>query len=184
MGWHLAPSLHAEGALAALNQAIALADGKVEGLIHHSDRDVQYTCLDYLLRLQEVGARPSMGTTGNCYENALAERVNGTLKVEYCLEDGFVDYPQAWKAVSQVVTLYNNDRPHLALDYLTPTQVYLRHLHSPVAPTQIDSSSAHDPPACLDHSATAQGEGADYTLFSAVPCQHISGLDKVSPKTR
>lgn len=139
MGWHLAPSLHAEGALAALNQAIALADGKVEGLIHHSDRDVQYTCLDYLLRLQEVGARPSMGTTGNCYENALAERVNGTLKVEYCLEDGFVDYPQAWKAVSQVVTLYNNDRPHLALDYLTPTQVYLRHLHSPVAPTQIDS---------------------------------------------
>lgn len=131
MGWELSPSLAAEGALAALDQAIATAQGPLQGLIHHSDRGCQYTSIDYLLRLQATGARPSMGEKGNCYDNALAERINGILKIEYGLDGCFVNFAQARQATQQAIMLYNQDRPHLALHYHTPVEVYCRHLHSP-----------------------------------------------------
>jgi transposase InsO family protein len=127
LGWHLAPSLHAQGALTALNRAVHQAQGPLSGLIHHSDRGCQYTSMEYLLRLQEVGARPSMGQKGNCYENAIAERLNGILKLEYGLDATFRSLAQAQKAVQEALMLYNELRPHCSLKMRTPHQVYAAH---------------------------------------------------------
>ena len=68
--------------------------------------------------------RSSMGEVGNCYENALAERVNGILKGEYGLDDLFIDKEHAQKAVREAVWLYNYERPHLALNYGKPAEIY------------------------------------------------------------
>ena len=71
-----------------------------------------------------------MGEVGNCYDNAVAERVNGILKLEYGLDDIFVDLGQAQRAVEQAVWLYNHERPHLSLNYQTPDYVYVNYFAS------------------------------------------------------
>lgn len=126
VGYALSSSLATEGSLRALNQAIGqTANNDRKGLIHHSDHGVQYSAWPYADRLQSVGMRPSMGEVGNCYENALAERVNGILKCEYSLDDLFVDSQHALAAVEQAIWLYNYERPHLSLDYRKPAEVHL-----------------------------------------------------------
>lgn len=125
VGYDLSSSLAVEGCLRALNQAITQTEsGRLCGLIHHSDHGIQYTAEPYGQRLNSVGMRPSMGEVGNCYENALAERMNGILKCEYGLDDLFVDQAQALKAVQEAVWLYNYERPHLALGYRKPAEVH------------------------------------------------------------
>lgn len=126
VGYDLSSSLAAEGALRALNQALAQSDSRrLAGLVHHTDHGVQYTALPYGDRLDAFGIRPSMGEVGNCYENALAERINGILKGEYGLDDLFVNPQQARLATEQAVRLYNYERPHLSLNYRKPAQVHL-----------------------------------------------------------
>lgn len=71
--------------------------------------------------------KSSMGEVGNCYDNAVAERVNGILKLEYGLNDLFVSAKQASRATGEAVWLYNYDRPHLALNYQCPHDVYINH---------------------------------------------------------
>ncbi|WPD25076.1 MAG: IS3 family transposase [Candidatus Electrothrix scaldis] len=125
VGFDLSSSLAVEGCDRALKQAIAQADGAdLRGLIHHSDHGVQYTAWLYRERLQKMEIRSSMGEVGNCYENALAERVNGILKGEYGLDDLFIDKEHAQKAVREAVWLYNYERPHLALNYGKPAEIY------------------------------------------------------------
>jgi len=128
MGWDLSNSLSLEGALRAMQRAIAEAGGKVQGLIHHSDHGSQYTSRDYLALLQQAGVRPSMGAVGNAYDNAVAERVNGILKLEFLLDQRFPDAATARRAVGNAIGLYNAKRPHLSLDYATPAEVYARGL--------------------------------------------------------
>lgn len=125
VGFDLSSSLALEGCRRSLAQAIQQANGaNLCGLIHHSDHGVQYTAWPYRQHLQQMGIRSSMGQVGNCYENALAERVNGILKCEYGLNDLFIDKAQAQKAVVQAVWLYNYERPHLALNYSKPAEIY------------------------------------------------------------
>lgn len=124
VGYDLSSSLAVEGALRALNRATEQHPGSLAGLIHHSDHGVQYTASAYVDRLGERKIRSSMGEVGNCYENALAERVNGILKIEYGLDDLFVDMAQAQTAVEEAIWLYNYERPHLSLGYCKPAQVY------------------------------------------------------------
>ena len=125
VGYDLSSSLAAEGCLRALNQAIAQTQSlDLAGLIHHSDHGIQYTAWPYGDRLRSVDMRPSMGEVGNCYENALAERMNGILKCEYGLDDLFVDLPHAQSAVREAIWLYNFERPHLALDDAKPAVVH------------------------------------------------------------
>jgi len=128
VGYDLSSSLAAEGSLRALNRAIEQADSNnnsLAGLIHHSDHGVQYTAWPYVDRLRSLSIRPSMGEVGNCYENALAERVNGILKGEYALDDLFLDAHHALDAVEQAIWLYNYERPHLSLGYRKPAQIHL-----------------------------------------------------------
>lgn len=127
VGYDLSDSLAVEGTLRALNQALRRAKGRVKGLIHHSDHGIQYTCYAFRNRLKKYGIEQSMGEVGNCYDNAIAERVNGILKLEYGLEHLFASTRQAKRAVREAVWLYNNERPHMALGYQIPHYVYINY---------------------------------------------------------
>lgn len=127
MGYDLSLSLSLEGAARAVQMAITQAGHPLDGLIHHSDHGVQYTSGPYRELLGHHHIRSSMGEVGNCYDNAVAERVNGILKLEYGLDETFVDLAQAQRAVEQAVWLYNHERPHLALNYQKPYQVYVNY---------------------------------------------------------
>ena len=83
VGWRVSNSLHADLALDALEMAIWRRQRQdLTGLIHHSDRGVQYLSIRYTERLAEAGAVRSVGSRGDSYDNALAESVNGLYKAE------------------------------------------------------------------------------------------------------
>lgn len=130
VGFDLSLSLAVEGCQRALNLALTHVPQLSPGLVHHSDHGVQYTAQAYRAILTERHIRSSMGEVGNCYENALAERMNGILKLEYGLDSLFVDLDQARTATVQAVYLYNYDRPHLALNFLVPAEA---HFACPIA---------------------------------------------------
>ena len=92
-------------------------------LIHHSDRGLQYCSGDYQAALKEYAIQPSMTDGYDCYQNALAERVNGILKQEFLLEKcgSFEDLK---KVIDQSIELYNEVRPHLSLGMQTPNQAH------------------------------------------------------------
>lgn len=131
IGYDLCQTLAVEGALRAFNMAVKQAGGRqaIEGLIHHSDHGIQYVCQAYRDRLRQCGVKLSMGEVGNCYDNAVAERVNGILKIEYGLDERFVSHRQALQATHEAVWLYNHERPHLSLNYNKPYDVYIKHLN-------------------------------------------------------
>lgn len=123
VGWCLWPDLTSTGALNALRMAVG-AEGVKEGLIHHSDRGIQYCCTDYVVFLEGAKIGISMTENGDPYENAVAERVNGILKDEYGLNDTFADYLAANEAVKTAVHKYNNIRPHASCNYLVPAEAH------------------------------------------------------------
>ncbi len=123
VGYHLSEDLRAEGPLQALKMAMC---GKEYGygLIHHSDRGLQY-CSDEYQRLLAAGQiKPSMTEKYDPYQNAVAERVNGILKDEFALERGFAHHLEAVAVVGESVGIYNSLRPHLSCHYLTPEQMH------------------------------------------------------------
>jgi putative transposase len=123
VGAHIGDNLEAEGCLHALEDALhELPAGKHP--IHHSDRGCQYCCHAYVERLQARGLPISMTEILHCYENALAERVNGILKQEYEMDRTFRTKAQAIAAFRQAVFLYNHRRPHLMLNYRFPADVH------------------------------------------------------------
>ena len=123
VGSYIGDSLEAEGCIKALDAALLELPASAHP-IHHSDRGCQYCCHPYVERLQQRGLPVSMTEVLHCYENALAERVNGILKQEYELDRTFRTKAQAIAAFLQGVWLYNHRRPHLALQYRTPSQVH------------------------------------------------------------
>jgi len=126
VGYAVWENLTTDGPLAALAQALQQRPPQVSDtrLIHHSDRGSQFTDQRFRQHLHDHQADPSMGAVGDCYDNALAERMNGILKDEYYLDARFTDIAQVRQAVQQAVWLYNHDRPHLALDYQVPYHVH------------------------------------------------------------
>lgn len=124
MGWCLAPGLHAQHTIEALQMAIRNAGCSLKGLIHHSDRGCQYCCEKYVKLLQDNGIEISMTQSGDPRDNAIAERVNGILKTEWLYDDHFIGMEDAYKRVAEVINIYNTRRPHLSLDYKTPEQAY------------------------------------------------------------
>lgn len=123
VGWCLWPDLTSCGALNALKMAVE-SEGVSPGLIHHSDRGIQYCCTDYVMSLQGSKIEISMTENGDPYENAIAERVNGILKDEYDLQSTFADYLEASEAVKSAVSKYNNLRPHASCNYMVPTDAH------------------------------------------------------------
>ena len=94
----------------------------IQGLIHHSDRGVQYCCKEYVELLKTNNIRISMTENDDPYENALAERVNGILKDEWLDLEQFNSFEQAKECIGQVVKIYNEIRPHLSCGMKTPNQ--------------------------------------------------------------
>jgi len=125
VGFDLSSSLAVEGCQRALEMAIKQTAGAdLSGLIHHSDHGVQYAAWPYRERLQLLGILSSMGEVGNCYENPLAERMNGILKCEYGLDNLFVNGKFAQRATQESIWLYNYERPHMSLNYRKPAEIY------------------------------------------------------------
>lgn len=126
VGFYLSKDLSAEGSLKALSMALANNPNRI-GLIHHSDRGVQYCCDDYvnLLLDEKNNIRISMTEKGDPLENAIAERVNGILKEEL-LEEVFPTFETAQKAVAIACSTYNHLRPHGSIDNLNPAQAHLQ----------------------------------------------------------
>ena len=125
IGFHLGDSLESIGCQKALKKALGqLPSNRFP--IHHSDRGCQYCCHEYVKQLKGRGLSISMTEENHCYENAMAERVNGILKQEYEMDATFRTKHQAAHAFMQAVELYNNRRPHLSLDYRVPSEVHAR----------------------------------------------------------
>jgi len=123
VGYDSADTLEATGCLRALTMAQKQLP-KGASVLHHTDRGTQYCCHAYIKQLNRRRARISMTQDGNCYHNALAERMNGILKQEYHLGTWFRTKALALRAVRQAVTLYNEQRPHLALAMRTPAEAH------------------------------------------------------------
>jgi putative transposase len=122
VGWHLSDNYSVQGPVKALR--MALADNKsIKGLIHHSDRGVQYCSKQYVAILKNKGMKISMTENGDPYENALAERVNGIIKGEY-LEKCYTDNQRANRDVRNGIGLYNKERLHLSIGLMTPEHVH------------------------------------------------------------
>lgn len=124
LGYDCSDSLEAEGALRSLSMAIKKLKNS-SGVIHHSDRGIQYCCSRYVEKLKRWGFRISMTELNHCYENGKAERLNGILKEEYGLGDCFLSKTDARRAVSEAVKLYNFRRPHQKLGYRCPMEVHM-----------------------------------------------------------
>jgi len=123
IGWALETHLRAELAIDALDMAISGRRPAPYSLIHHSDRGVQYACGDYTARLNEHRIEPSMSRVGNPYDNAKAERFMGTLKQEEVDGSAYRDAADARARIGAFIdTVYNRQRLHSALDYLSPEE--------------------------------------------------------------
>jgi transposase InsO family protein len=126
VGYDVNDTLEAVGCERTLRMAMRqLCEG--EHPIHHSDRGLQYCSKAYVQQLQSKGLPISMTEENHCYENAQAERMNGILKHEYLLKEKFRDKHTARMACKQAISLYNTDRPHLALNMRTPEDVHREH---------------------------------------------------------
>jgi len=123
VGYDLSDSLELKGCVRALNKAIYQAKN-IKGLIHHSDRGIQYCSNVYTQILKRKNIDISMTEENHCYENALAERVNGILKDEFYLDQTFMNTAHAKRATKNAIKLYNEIRLHLSLDFKTPNMVY------------------------------------------------------------
>lgn len=122
VGFCLHLSLSAQGTILALKQALKNNSG-IRGLIHHSDRGVQYCCYEYVKILEKNHIKISMTENGDPLENAIAERVNGILKTEF-LEECFHSFTQAQEAIAVAISTYNHLRPHSSIGNLTPFEAH------------------------------------------------------------
>jgi putative transposase len=125
VGYHVAESLESVETIKALQ--MALSDLRSEShlqLIHHSDRGVQYCHHNYVKLLQDNKIGISMTENGDPRENAVAERVNGIMKDEYLLDYTVNTIIEAKKVLAFVVNLYNEERPHMSIGNLLPSQVH------------------------------------------------------------
>ncbi len=123
VGWSVGPTLETIYPLDALKMALKRIDGKTAvNLIHHSDRGIQYASSDYVNLLKRNHISISMTETGDPKDNAQAERINNTMKNELLKDIRFTSLEEVIAAVSRAVDFYNNERPHMSIDMMTPAQ--------------------------------------------------------------
>jgi putative transposase len=119
VGWSMASHLEAKLVVNALDMASERRNP--EGCIHHSDQRSQYTSIMFGQRCQDEGVRRSMGSTGDCYDNAMCESFLASLECELIERKTFRNPPEASRQLFRYIEgWYNPDRRHSALDYLFP----------------------------------------------------------------
>jgi putative transposase len=128
VGWAMANHLRTELVLDALDMAIE--QRRPDSVVHHSDQGCQYTSIAFGARCREAGVRPSMGSVGDCYDNAMCESFFATLECELLGRRRFATQAQARVAVFRFIEgWYNPHRRHSALGYLSPMNFEKRHAH-------------------------------------------------------
>lgn len=137
IGWALETHLQASLATAALEMALTVRQPPPGSLVHHSDRGVQYACVDYAVLLQKHGIQPSMSRVGNPYDNAKAESFMKTLKKEEIDGRAYRDAHEARMQISIFIEeVYNRQRLHSALDYRPPLEYEALNPKPQQAPSQ------------------------------------------------
>jgi putative transposase len=122
VGWAMEAHLKTSLVMQALDMALDQR-GPGNGVIHHSDQGCQYTSVDFGSRCREAGIRPSMGSVGDCYDNAMCESFFATLECELLDRTRFRDHDEARDAIFDFIEgWYNTHRRHSALDYNSPAQ--------------------------------------------------------------
>jgi transposase InsO family protein len=123
MGYSIADDMEASTVAKALQMAIKNRLYS-HAVIHHSDRGLQYCSKEYVSLANKNNICMSMTEQSDPYENALAERMNRTIKEEFCLDHELKSKKQAIEAVTEAIQLYNNYRPHQSLSLKTPYQIH------------------------------------------------------------
>uniref|UniRef100_UPI0026053006 IS3 family transposase n=1 Tax=uncultured Maribacter sp. TaxID=431308 RepID=UPI0026053006 len=122
MGYHLSDDMSAENVVRAMKMAVKKRVTTTK-LIHHSDRGLQYCSSLYQMELEKNNTIPSMTDGYDCYQNALAERINGILKGEFLIHKCNTA-KDLKKLIEESIVTYNNKRPHLSLNYKTPNFIH------------------------------------------------------------
>lgn len=125
LGYHVTRDLSHHSACIALENAARELKNLV-GVIHHSDRGCQYCCHEFLRHLEAHKMLSSMTDDDHCYQNAVAERVNGILKDEFNLDTVFKSFDVLKAAVDKAIHVYNTKRLHFSLGLQTPDEVYAK----------------------------------------------------------
>jgi putative transposase len=124
MGYAVDDNMETESMIKALRMATVHRKYPLVSTIHHSDRGLQYCSKDYVLMTARNNIKLSMTENGDPYENALAERMNRTIKEEFGMDRKLKSKQQVKQLVEESIFLYNTKRPHLALKMKTPQEVY------------------------------------------------------------
>ena len=124
VGYHLSGTLETRAPMAALQMALDSLIDPVEGLIHHSDRGIQYCSYSYVNLLKDYQVKISMTENGDPLENPIAERINGIIKQEYLLNNTIFTLNEASESLRKAVRAYNEERPHASISYLQPSLVH------------------------------------------------------------
>jgi len=120
VGWAMSMKINSDLVIDALNMAI-LSRKPEKGLIAHSDKGSQYASYDYRMLLLKHGFKQSMGSTGDCYDNAVMESFFHTMKTEWVFFEKYQSRSQAKNSIFDYVeTFYNRERRHSTLNYLSP----------------------------------------------------------------
>lgn len=126
IGWSVGPTLETRYCIEALEMAFHRIEGmnyeSLRKLIHHSDRGVQYASKEYVSKLLEKHLRISMTQNGDPKENAMAERINSTIKNELLKGKLFRCIQEVRDAVAKAIGFYNTHRPHMSIDMMTPEE--------------------------------------------------------------
>jgi putative transposase len=142
VGWSMATTLASQLVLDALD--MALQTRRPQGVIHHSDQGSQYTSIEFGQRCRDAGVRPSMGSVGDAYDNAMCESFFATLECELLARSRFRTPAEARSAVfSFIEGFYNPRRRHSSIGYLSPIEYERRHQAVNVV------AGAHQPAAVL-----------------------------------
>ena len=197
VGWSMATTLHMQVVLDAVN--MALWQRRPSGVIHPSDHGSQYTSIEFGKRCREAGVRPSMGSVGDAYDNAMAERFFATLECELLDRCRFKTQAEARMAVFQFIEgFYNPRRRHSSLGYLSPIAFERQyaatalepgaHEHAVVLapvkerPGNVAASCTASVPAVRDSHSTRrrwQHAGRDEKMLSAEPKDHSKEEDRM-----
>jgi putative transposase len=124
VGYAIDDNMETESMIKALKMAVDNESGTYLNTIHHSDRGLQYCSKEYVELTAQKGIKLSMTENSDPYENALAERMNRTIKEEFGLDKKIKSKQLVRQIIKESITLYNQYRPHLALNMQTPNEIH------------------------------------------------------------
>jgi len=183
VGWSMADHLRAELVVDALEMAVYRRRPE-RGLIHHSDQGCQYTAVLFGKRCARAGIEISMGSVGDCYDNAVCETFHATIKKERIYRRSWPTRAEARTAIFQYIEgWYNPRRRHSTLGYLSPTEFEHQHaeLAQPAsrAPISANRSVASTAPRASDGLTTRRAStvGVDFGADAAISSQNVVADD-------